>query len=390
MASKKRARRSEPLFGSENDETGSLKKRTDVVEPSHTWVDEVWGNVSSRASSRVRSNLRNLVTADVAAREAVRCGALEVDFSGGVSSATKLYHQYPLRLLCPRRVVDLTKYPTCDSCVWAYAVQFGGGLVSGDRVGCAVDVADGNTCAIATQGTNKVYKHLGNGGPGGGVSKGDDDDDDGSDSDDDDDSSDDDSDSDDDACDADALDPKALTLTNPVPKKNLSRSRDKDLAHSALPTKTNRTTVQALCGRVGDGGLLAVLPDPTQAFRDARFRNANRFLLHKSASLCVVDWCVSGRAEFKGGGAGGFVSGRGGGVAPKDDESLTQGLAKGERWRFGRYETNTEIFCEVVGDEDGRAEDGRANQSSSNVTSHDTSTRYAELCAERLDRKSVV
>jgi len=114
MASKKRARRSEPLFGSENDETGSLKKRTDVVEPSHTWVDEVWGNVSSRASSRVRSNLRNLVTADVAAREAVRCGALEVDFSGGVSSATKLYHQYPLRLLCPRRVVDLTKYPTCD------------------------------------------------------------------------------------------------------------------------------------------------------------------------------------------------------------------------------------------------------------------------------------
>ena len=145
-------------------------------------------------------------------------------------------------------------------------MQFGGGLVSGDRVGCAVDVADGNTCAIATQGTNKVYKHLGNGGPGGGVSKGDDDDDDGSDSDDDDDddSSDDDSESDDDACDADALDPKALTLTNPVPKKNLSRSRDKDLAHSALPTKTNRTTVQALCGRVGDGGLLAVLPDPTQ------------------------------------------------------------------------------------------------------------------------------
>ena len=67
-----------------------------------------------------------------------------------------------------------------------------------------------------------------------------------------------------------------------------------------------------------------------------------------------MDWCVSGRAEFKGGGAGGFVSGRGGGVAPKDDESLTQGLAKGERWRFGRYETNTEIFCEVVGDEDGR------------------------------------
>ena len=100
--------------------------------------------------------------------------------------------------------------------------------------------------------------------------------------------------------------------------------------------------------------------------------------------MVEVDLLEPLAGERKGGGAGGFVSGRGGGVAPKDDESLTQGLAKGERWRFGRYETNTEIFCEVVGDEDGRAEDGRANQSSSNVTSHDTSTRYAELCAERL------
>jgi hypothetical protein len=59
---------------------------------------------------------------------------------------------------------------------------------------------------------------------------------------------------------------------------------------------------------------------------------------------------VSGRAAFRGGGAGGFVSARGGGVAPGTDARLTEGLERGERWCFGSYRSDTEVFVELARD----------------------------------------
>ena len=264
---------------------GREKKRAFANE-THSWVDEIWGCAAG--------GLARVASRDDAAREACSRGVLEVSRSGfsGTSSATRLFHEYPLRLMVPRKVG--VERPDAD-CVWCYQVSFGGGLVAGDRAGASVDVADGCACVLATQGTNKVYKHA----------------------------------------------------------VSTERKNEDGLSGlSAGEEKTSRETVQALAGRVGAGALLACLPDPTQAFRDARFRQTQRFVLDKTASLVAVDWLVSGRAAFRGGGAGGFVSARGGGVAPGTDARLTEGLERGERWRFASYHTNTEVFVECSsGDE---------------------------------------
>ena len=55
-----------------------------------------------------------------------------------------------------------------------------------------------------------------------------------------------------------------------------------------------------------------------QAFRDSRFRQKQRVELAPGGSLALVDWITAGRAGFQGGGAGGFTSNIGGGVAPSE------------------------------------------------------------------------
>ena len=270
---------------------------------THSWTDAVWGLAP-------RSGLALVASRDDAARDACARGTLEVSRSGGRASATRLFHAYPLRLICPRRAG--VKRASGADCVWCYQVSFGGGLVAGDRAGASVDVADGCACVLATQGTNKVYKHL------------------------------------------------------------VAR---RDAEGTAISGTSKRETTQALAGRVGAGALLACLPDPTQAFRDARFRQTQRFLLHPTASLVSVDWLVSGRAAFRGGGAGGFVSARGGGVAPGEDATLTEGLERGERWRFASYRTNTEVFVDARDASD----DGRDSGSDSGG--------FAEVCADACSLK---
>lgn len=220
---------------------------------------------------------------DSAAAAACECGTLEVSASGGKSAATRLFHRYPLRLLVPKRVVA----PDADA-VWCYSVTFGGGLVAGDRSGMSVSVDDGCTAVLATQGTTKVYKHT----------------------------------------------------KRPNPESVQAGSFTTASAFSALEEKTSRETVQALAAKIGDGALLAVLPDPTQAFRDACFRQTQRLELTRGGSLALVDWVVSGRAGFEGGGAGGFTSGVGGGTAPAD--SLLH-YPEGERWAFASYTAVTEV-----------------------------------------------
>ncbi|MFP2958655.1 urease accessory protein UreD [Myxococcus sp. 1LA] len=61
---------------------------------------------------------------------------------------TALAHS-PLRLLTPRNH---------GHAAWAYTSSFGGGLVDGDHVSLEVDVAQGATALVASQGANRVYR----------------------------------------------------------------------------------------------------------------------------------------------------------------------------------------------------------------------------------------
>ncbi|RKH59909.1 urease accessory protein UreD [Corallococcus aberystwythensis] len=61
---------------------------------------------------------------------------------------TALAHS-PLRLLTPRNH---------GHAAWAYTSSFGGGLVDGDHLRLEVDVAEGATALLATQGANRVYR----------------------------------------------------------------------------------------------------------------------------------------------------------------------------------------------------------------------------------------
>jgi urease accessory protein len=67
-------------------------------------------------------------------------------------------------------------------------------------------------------------------------------------------------------------------------------------------------TTNTLTARVGDGGLLAVLPDPVVCFAGASCRQAQTIDLAPDAALVFVDWITSGRR------------------------------ALGERWKFDNYE----------------------------------------------------
>ena len=264
MAGSRKRRAAEPEREPEPE-----RARSAVMAPP-AWLDGHWGAVP-----------------DPEADAACRRGVLEVSRSAGKSAATRLYHQYPLRLIVPRRVK--TAFPDAD-CVWCYSVTFGGGLVAGDRSGMSVDVADGCAAVLATQGTTKIYKHARRGPAG--------------------------------------KSPASETIT------------DEASRYSAADAKTSRDTVQALAARVGDGALLAVLPDPAQAFRDSRFRNRQRFALAPAGSLALVDWVTAGRAGFEGAGAGGFTSGYGGGVAPATQFPRDP---DGERWVFDSYATAAEV-----------------------------------------------
>jgi urease accessory protein len=73
------------------------------------------------------------------------------------------------------------------------------------------------------------------------------------------------------------------------------------------------TSRQSLDVDVGEGALLAIVPDPVTCFAGSRYEQRQRFRLAETASLLLIDWLTSGRA------------------------------ARGERWAFGRYRTETRI-----------------------------------------------
>ena len=83
-------------------------------------------------------------------------GLIEVSLQSSISSATKLFSTYPLRILYPKKV----QFDKSVDCAWFYTVSYGGGLVSGDSVPMSVDVQKDCTASVCTQGTTKVYKSV--------------------------------------------------------------------------------------------------------------------------------------------------------------------------------------------------------------------------------------
>lgn len=65
---------------------------------------------------------------------------------------------------------------------------------------------------------------------------------------------------------------------------------------------------------VGENALLILAPDPVQCFAESSYEQRQRFDLHPSASLLLVDWLSGGRT------------------------------ARGERWAFQRYFSRNEII----------------------------------------------
>ena len=56
-----------------------------------------------------------------------------------------------------------------------------------------------------------------------------------------------------------------------------------------------RPASQQISASIGDGALLAVVPDPIVCFAGAHFSQAQRYELSPTASLVLVDWMTSGR-----------------------------------------------------------------------------------------------
>ncbi|KAG5051999.1 hypothetical protein AAZX31_02G155900 [Glycine max] len=91
--------------------------------------------------------------------EAVRemeMGSVVVEKVGGRSSVTSCFSRYPLKFIIPKKVGS-----SKTDAVWVYALNYGGGIVSGDNISCKFSVGDTCTMVLTTQGSTKVYKSVG-------------------------------------------------------------------------------------------------------------------------------------------------------------------------------------------------------------------------------------
>ena len=77
--------------------------------------------------------------------------------------------------------------------------------------------------------------------------------------------------------------------------------------------RSRRPSTQRVSATVGQGGFLAVVPDPIVCFAAADFAQTQHYELHADASMVLVDWITSGRH------------------------------ASGERWAFSRYHSRLTI-----------------------------------------------
>eukprot|EP00903_Cladosiphon_okamuranus_P011493 g10825.t1 len=168
----------------------------------------------------------------------------------------------------PIKFVSATR-ASDDGCAWVYTLGYGGGAVCGDQVIITCHVEKESTAALATQGSTKVFKR---------------------------------------------------------------GSKSEGATAEELGTDEIHRASQTLLSRVSTAALLAIVPDPVTCFKNSSFRQHQRFLLERGASLVLVDWVTSGR------------------------------MSRGEGWAFNRLESRNEVMVEAaaasVSTSEGRAKPG--------------------------------
>ena len=212
--------------------------------PLHGSTDDADATAKTRRQRRINDDEKvhhdaNFFIDDARANRACDASTIEVTRERGTSTITRCYARYPVKVLTPKGGLEAG-----SDCAWAYSVSMGGGLVSGDESGMRAIVGDSCGLVLATQGTQKVYKRK---------------------------------------C--------GVTYDDGGGDAGMMETKKEEEARTG-------ETVAALSASVGSGGLLAVLPDPTQIFRDAVFRQTQVIDLARDASCVIVDWLTAGRIGY--------------------------------------------------------------------------------------------
>ncbi|PWN36608.1 UreD-domain-containing protein, partial [Meira miltonrushii] len=164
-----------------------------------------------------------------------------------VAGFTHLAFTFPLKLISPRsasrdaitriakRLTDKQQGPIKPVAA-LYVVGYGGGLVSGDAVLIDMDVGEGCTLLLLTQGSTKVYKMRG---------------------------------------------------------KQLAN-------HAAQAFDSSLSTSQTFRSIIRANATMVVLPDPVTCYTSARYKQIQRFDLRdaQSSSLILLDWFTPGRVHL--------------------------------------------------------------------------------------------
>ncbi len=87
-------------------------------------------------------------------------------------------------------------------------------------------------------------------------------------------------------------------------------------ASSKIYRSTGKICKQSIDASIGNGALLAVLPDPLCCFEDSRFSQGQTYRISERGNLVWLDWITSGR------------------------------WARDERWKFDSYESVADIWIE--------------------------------------------
>lgn len=166
-----------------------------------------------------------------------------------IAGFTHLAFTFPLKLISPRsasrdaiRRIAKRKSRTedCQSIkpvAALYVVGYGGGLVSGDTVLIDMEVGEGCTLLLLTQGSTKVYKMRG--------------------------------------------------------KQTFKQSAQANQSQLLITTQTFRSIVRA-------NATMVVLPDPVTCYTNARYKQVQKFDLRdaSTSSLVLLDWFTPGRVHL--------------------------------------------------------------------------------------------
>ncbi|KAJ3548331.1 hypothetical protein NMY22_g1303 [Coprinellus aureogranulatus] len=182
-------------------------------------------------------------------------GRIVVTSHGSKAVFSELAAAYPLKLLSPRI--------GSDGVAVVYVLSYGGGLIGGDEVVLTAEVKDKARAVILSQGSTKVFKvRVGSR--------------------------------------LAASSGRALPRSTPTARlqsattpPSLQQTTDtiNDSVAAPLTTQTMEYSVE-------EGAGLYLLPEPVTCFRDASYKQIQRFYLKRTSSLVLLDSITSGRQAW--------------------------------------------------------------------------------------------